>query len=113
MDWPSVCLGTNKHSPSSGFLPQFSAEQWDLHLGYTPGFPGESPLVKAKQTSWIGFKTFVSESHAQLRSGSAIQSGVQCVIKPQDFLFTMIKNIHVKDSTALTKGQAPLQGSLG
>ena len=63
--------------PLVSFHKQFSAEQWDLHLGYTPGSPGESPLVKAKQTSWVGFKTFVSESHAQLRSGSAIQSGVR------------------------------------
>lgn len=78
----------------------------DLHLGYPPGSPGESPLVKPKQTSWIGFKTFVSESLAQLRSGSAIEFGVQCP------LFTMIKNIHVKDSAAHTKGQGPARGLL-
>lgn len=82
-----------------------------LHLGYTPGSPGESPLVKPKQTAWIGFKTFVSESLA-LTSGSAIEFGVQCVIKPQDALFTMIKNIHVKDSTAHSKGQGPARGLL-
>ena len=31
------------------------------------------------------------------------------MIKPQDSLFTMIKNIHVKDSTAHTQGQGSLQ----
>lgn len=83
----------------------------DLHLGYTPGSPRESPLVKLKQTSWIGFKTFVSESLA-LTSGSAIEFGVRCVIEPQDPLFTMIKNIHVKDSTEHAKGQGPARGLL-